>query len=459
MNYNLFLDNAYSVLGLDSDASEKEIVQRGREIGKILEIGEVPSYDNDFLFSSERRNKKNIERANRRLLDPKNEIIDSFFWFESHNSIDRAAIRKCRCGEWREAIGMWNERIANSSNSAKCYPDIRNKAVAESILFEETHTRKWLKTSAEDWKVLIESEGQWELFFKIYKLKNPSIDNRIFDSFQNKAKEIIADFYYKEIEQLDNNKPMLDVLRSAFGTYGATFESEILKPKVDTLRGLVGQVDDRFKESKESNRLNADTWISTIINLRNRIDFAAGAIQEFGDNIWSRSDIEKLRKDCSNSINYLCNSLLHLAEEEKSIDLINAILKFMRLGYDIAPEKSQIENQIHKNIDVIKDNIFYIRYSDELDRIKVLISMGSENAAIKAINNILFNDLSLTDNNKNFLITVRNNITNAAHVADNYYRSSGGGVGRTIWNIIKMLLGGLVIGFIYYSIASYGGCD
>ena len=48
MSKTLFTENAYNVLGLDSSASEKEILKRSREIENLLKIDEVPGYDLDL---------------------------------------------------------------------------------------------------------------------------------------------------------------------------------------------------------------------------------------------------------------------------------------------------------------------------------------------------------------------------------------------------------------------------
>lgn len=388
MAHNLFLDNAYSILGLGSDASEKDVMRRGRELDKILEIGEVPEYECDFSFSKERRTKKNVGAAERRLLDSKNDIIDTFFWFNPHNSIDRAAIQKCKKNAWIEAIEMWSEQIKGETDKTGHFLEIRNRAVAESILFALNHTNKWLKASARDWICLFESEDQWRSFSRIYKMENPSIDDRIVESFRDRAKDLLTDFYFHEIKEIEDNESLLETLGSAFGTLGKAYEDETIKPLVDRIRGLIQKADD-WKSRLDRNEYFGDGSKFNIVILRKEIDSSVGELQELGDKTWNRSDIKKLRNDCANSINYLCNQLLEEDAVKNNASRVLTVMEFLKLAYNIAPENSEIERQVKKNLEIIDNNLFFIVHKGELELIGKYIDQGNLSGATEIINRLL----------------------------------------------------------------------
>ena len=390
MAHNLFLDNAYSILGLESDASEKDVMRRGRELDKILEIGEVPEYECDFSFSKERRTKKNVEVAERRLLDSKNDIIDTFFWFNPHNSIDRAAIQKCKNNAWIEAIEMWSEQIKGKADKTGFFLEIRNRAVAESILFAFNHSNKWLKASARDWIHLFESEDQWRSFSRIYKMENPSIDDRIVEGFRDRAKDLLTDFYFYEIKEIEDNDSLLETLGSVFGTLGKAYEDETIKPLVDRIRGLIQKADD-WKSRLNKNEYFGDGSKFNIVKLRKEIDSSVGELQGLGDKIWNRSDIKKLRNDCANSINYLCNQLLEEDAVKNNASRVLTVMEFLKLAYNIAPENSEIERQIKKNLEVIDNNLFFIVHKGELELIGRYIDQGNLSGATEIINRLLKN--------------------------------------------------------------------
>lgn len=388
MAHNLFLDNPYLILGLDTDATEKEIVRRGRELDKILAIGEKPSYEQDFDFSSKRRTKKSVEGATKRLLDTKNELIDTFFWFEIHTTSDRVAIRYCRRGEWLDGIGVWDKKIAENQDDIKSLEMIRNRAIAESILFSENHAKKWLRTSLKDWCYLIDSDKQWELFYKVFRLKNPSVDDAIMERFRDKAKDYLADYFFRTINDSDADDDCLSEVYEALGTYGSSYESEIIAPKADRLRELISEADSWRKEIKGGGGLNNE-YYTRINNLREEIDTAAGEIQELGEDIWDRGDIKSLRNDCSNSINFLCNALCARDEIQGYPSRIDAVLKILKLGYNIAPSDSAIERQIIENRDIIRSVRFFAENKNTYDRILERLRIGDRYGARRLINELL----------------------------------------------------------------------
>ncbi len=50
MSRMLFLENAFGILGLSTDATDRDITKRSKEIERLLPIDETPSYDGDLPF-------------------------------------------------------------------------------------------------------------------------------------------------------------------------------------------------------------------------------------------------------------------------------------------------------------------------------------------------------------------------------------------------------------------------
>lgn len=84
---NVIYDNAYGILGLLPNATQKEIAKRTKEIEKLLQIGEIPKYEYDFgIFNQkhkenkeQKRTAKTLKEANTELADIKRQISHSFF--------------------------------------------------------------------------------------------------------------------------------------------------------------------------------------------------------------------------------------------------------------------------------------------------------------------------------------------------------------------------------------------
>ena len=76
---NLFLDNAYNVLGLDTSASQKEITKRAKDIINLLRIDEHSEYKTDFAFAKVKREEGKVKEAVQRLSSPTKRIQEYFF--------------------------------------------------------------------------------------------------------------------------------------------------------------------------------------------------------------------------------------------------------------------------------------------------------------------------------------------------------------------------------------------
>ena len=76
---NVIYNNAYGLLGLLPNSTQKEITRRNKEIEKFLQIGEVPEYSFDFDFYNQARNLQNIRNAFFNVSNINNQILHHFF--------------------------------------------------------------------------------------------------------------------------------------------------------------------------------------------------------------------------------------------------------------------------------------------------------------------------------------------------------------------------------------------
>ena len=76
---DILVDNAFGILGILPDSSQKEISRRGKEIIKLLKFGEPPSYDFDFDFYSRNRDEETVSASLNELSSIKTHILHSFF--------------------------------------------------------------------------------------------------------------------------------------------------------------------------------------------------------------------------------------------------------------------------------------------------------------------------------------------------------------------------------------------
>lgn len=60
MNNNIIYNNAYGILGLLPNASQKELARRVKEIEKYIQIGETPKFNYDFGLYNIRRTLQDV---------------------------------------------------------------------------------------------------------------------------------------------------------------------------------------------------------------------------------------------------------------------------------------------------------------------------------------------------------------------------------------------------------------
>lgn len=76
---NIISHNAYGILGLLPNASQKEISRRVKEIEKYLQIDESPQYDFDFGFYNNNRTLQSVHDAFFNISNINNQIMHHFF--------------------------------------------------------------------------------------------------------------------------------------------------------------------------------------------------------------------------------------------------------------------------------------------------------------------------------------------------------------------------------------------
>lgn len=112
---HLFSHNAYSVLGLDTSASQKEISRQSKEIKHKLWADENPECEVDIdTLNKIVRDESVVNDAVQRLSSPIKRIPEYFFWFEIENDADEKELALLRDKQYDEALEHWKERAEKS---------------------------------------------------------------------------------------------------------------------------------------------------------------------------------------------------------------------------------------------------------------------------------------------------------------------------------------------------------
>jgi len=191
---NLFEENAYQTLGLDSSVNQKDIVKRGKEILNLLQIDEKPNYKLDTSLYLDSRSKENTKQAIEDLSKPERRIKESFFWFDFRDSIDEKALKLIKNNELTEVINLWGKEIKKENSKSYFYK--KNLAILLSVLLEKNGQKNYLHHSISLWNDIIKDNKFWSVFYKNYRLFDDlnTRDDVLFD-FQQNASKYLAEFY------------------------------------------------------------------------------------------------------------------------------------------------------------------------------------------------------------------------------------------------------------------------
>ncbi len=404
MSRAFFTENAYSVLGLETSSSEKEIVKRSREIENLLKIDIVPDYDVDFQFSKDSRTESKVKKAVEKLTTPDKKIIETFFWLTIKDSNDEKAISLFRDGNIVEAIDLYERKINSSPNN---YLAWRNKAVLESLAFSEKGQNKYLEASLKSWKTILSSDKQWVDFKKIYLLNNQNIGSIVFDDFKKNAEKILSGFY----ESMSNTEGKPEIY-AAFGKRFSAHSDAFDKNTLDPLLVKLNDATNRLKKCTlnfthndfgDSKKLTQECR-NTIKEAEEDLDHLTDKIQALGDTVWNSTKAKITRDDCALVLRNKAIDIVNNSSVESCPSDMTLAENLLHSAYNISSEDSAVEKKILQDKEDFKNLQKDIKYAKtinelkpKLDRIVYLVKNQRFNDAIPLIDACLEYDLNYED--------------------------------------------------------------
>lgn len=123
----LVINNPYRVIGITSNASEKEIIKQKTKIKRFAEIGRQADSDFDFSFFEKiNKSPESIDKAFSDIESQDGKILHSLFWFLNLNPIDNTAIQYLINGEYGKAVSIYEQVTQNKSITDKNYSAFNN---------------------------------------------------------------------------------------------------------------------------------------------------------------------------------------------------------------------------------------------------------------------------------------------------------------------------------------------
>ncbi len=234
---NSLKNNGYHVLGLDTSASQKDIVKRANSLTKFIQIDDVPQYDLDLGIFDNFRTEDSVKEAVQKLTSPKKQIRDYFFWFNIADSVDEQALGILRKKDLEGAIKVWEYHSQDDSTKTLFYK--KNLAVLYCILLFKENNVHYLNSSLKIWNAIVNSAKFWDAFSKIYKLNDElNVDQEVIDEFRRQVNGYISDIY-TELSGIHKNKEFIAAFSRIFGLQGQKVEKEVLNPIYKTINETI----------------------------------------------------------------------------------------------------------------------------------------------------------------------------------------------------------------------------
>ncbi len=225
---SILKNNAYHILGLETSASEKDILKRSKEMINRLKVDDIPEYDLDFNSLEKLRTEDGVKDALRRLQAPKKKIEEYFFWFQIADGIDEQALDFIKLKKYTEAIDTW-ENVSNGQ-STKAFFYKKNLAVLYCLLLSNEDNTAYFHSSLVIWKELVESEKFWASFSKVYKLHDEQTASEdIINDFKKHIVKSLADMY-TELHHAHKNNDYISEFQKVFSIKGGKAEESVLGP-------------------------------------------------------------------------------------------------------------------------------------------------------------------------------------------------------------------------------------
>ena len=334
----LFSGNAYSILGLDTSASQKDITKRSKDILHQLFMDENPEYETDLSSINESiRSEASVNDAVQRLSSPVKRIQEYFFWFEIENDNDEKNLDLLRDDQYDEALDEWKNR------SEKSYTAKRNIAIASSLLLNKTGYKKHLKLSLDAWKEVVDSDRFWSHFEKVYALNDEiGTSSTAINEFRSKVTDYLSDFY-TDVSRAKKDNSIFAAFSTTFGVKGQKVQDEVLAPIFDQINSAAEQL--RGLDASADGKLSSQESM-TIKRLTKKIQDLFQEVKELG--LYDDSQSKVMRDKVADAINIVGVDLFNnLDEDEKAIVLI-------KLAKSFAAGPAVI-SKINKNADYIRE--------------------------------------------------------------------------------------------------------
>ncbi|MBU0570053.1 hypothetical protein KKB40_04735 [Patescibacteria group bacterium] len=343
-------NNAYHLIGLDTTASQRDILKRSKEIIKRLGIDDLPEYNLDVGLFNDFRTEEATKEAIQKLQTPKKRIKEYFFWLQIADNIDKQAFGLLKLKDFENALRVW-ENVAEDGGT-KYYFYKKNLAILYCLLLSIDDNKNYLRESLAIWKKLVESDKFWIAFSKTYNLHDEqTASQELITDFKNQVVSYLADIY-TELYQTHKNTNYIIQFQNVFSAKGERIEKDVLGPAYQAINNVVEELE-KMNISEDGVVDKDETQkIKKLIGI---IQSELNKLIDFG--LYDDSQTKVMRDRAANALKTITLDLHNnLSETDKAIALLNIALKFVGTSGLETKIKQDIKTleEIKQNTNLVK---------------------------------------------------------------------------------------------------------
>lgn len=383
----LITNNAYLILWLSSDADEKLLNKRHKEILKLLEIDEIPEYENDFSFINYKtiRTAEAVKWAFHELSNQRKRLYQDFLWFQLATKKDETYYKELCKGNIIEAIEWWWEQYQSTWK----FHYLKNRAIALLLWFEHQKKFEDLDFSG-DWPEIvkslhecIKSDKFWKEFLNIVNLSAETpISDVEMNKFRSEISQILAEEFFDLSEELKTPKLYIEYNKVFWVNAKELDDNEnVTKPlsviennsrriqeldlelDLDEIIDLINEIEEEIKKLKK-------IWLAEspkIIKIRDNV---ASSIRGLGISLYNDYWNSQSSKDFIEEAKIIAWSVTLQTKIKEDIKIINENI-LMEGGSldDEYDDEDSYSNRGHTQSQVNSYNYWWQRYSQPIDEL------------------------------------------------------------------------------------------
>lgn len=382
---NLIYENAYGILGLLPNSTQKEISKRIKEIEKLIQIEEMPCYAYEFSHYNKIRTLQKIKDAQQNISVSKLQLLHYFFRIYVSSEKETNLIKKFdEQFNYENILEYYNHTAKKSFNLKK------NVAIILSLFLLTNKETKDIEPIVDFnitlWREIIENNKSFKDFQKIYLLDDEiGIDEKLFEDLSDNILEELTNIF-SDIAKYHENNEILSKFIEKFNLEDKTFniaQVENIYKKIDneiqTLKSLNISEDGIFDDNEKA---LLKQCLQTFQDEFNKlIDL----------NLYEHEKTIILRDLVATTIRIQILDLFNnLQEDEVALNLMKFAIYISgtgglktKLNDELSCISSNVESMklldpIHKQIDKIEKNIKYISMFELKEILQLITNLLDE---------------------------------------------------------------------------------